>query len=165
MGATLTIKLILWVLSFLVLYTPTLLASQEDEREKVLVLSTFRPTLPASVRYDRGLRSVFEKSNNPKKVLNIEFMDLTHFADDSHARMLRDVYRVKYSKPRPDLIIAVAQSTVEFVLKHREDLFPGVPVVFGAVEKKYTDSRSLGTNITGYLSAIAYTETLELALQ
>ena len=160
-----SIKLILWVLSFLVLFTPTLEASQEDEREKVLVLFTFRSTLPASVQYDRGLRSVFEKSNNPKTVLNIEFMDLSHHMDNEHSRMLRDVYRIKYSDPSPDLIIAVAQPAVEFVLKHREDLFPGVPVVFGAVEKKYTESRSLGTNITGYLTGIGYTETLELALQ
>ena len=44
------LKIILWILSFLVCFTHTLLASQEDEREKVLVLFTFRTTLPASIQ-------------------------------------------------------------------------------------------------------------------
>lgn len=102
--------------------------AQKNERKKVLVLYAFRPTLPVSIQYDRGIRSVFENSDTPQTVLNIEFMDMTHFKDELHSRMLADVYRLKYIEPKPDLIIAVAEPAVEFVLKHREDLFHGVPI-------------------------------------
>lgn len=62
--------------------------AQPNERKKVLVLYAYRPTLPVSVQYDRGIRSVFENSDTPQTVLNIEFMDMTHFKDDLHSRCL-----------------------------------------------------------------------------
>jgi len=163
-GKYLYLIFLLMVLSSLISINPTLFASQQAERKKVLVLYGSRPTLPVAFQWDRGIRSVLEASTFPKVLINIEYLDMTHFNDDTHTQLLLDVYRYKYSKLKPDLIITVFNGAVDMVLKHGSDLFPGVPIVFGGVEKQFMESRSLGSNITGYLTDNNYTATLELAL-
>lgn len=134
--------ILLLVLSFLLLSNSTLLASQQIERKKVLVLFSFRPTLPVASQWDRGIQSVFEPSTSHKMVVNIEYLDLMHFDDERYIQILLDIFRYKYSKPKPDLIIPVFNSAVALVLKHGPDLFPGVPIVFGGVESKFVENRS-----------------------
>jgi hypothetical protein len=97
-------------------------------------------------------------------LVNIEYLDLMHFDDERYIQILLDIFQYKYSKPKPDLIIPVFNSAVALVLKHGPDLFPGVPIVFGGVESKFVENRSLGPNVTGYLTDNNYTGTLDLAL-
>ena len=92
----------LLLLLVLVLSHSVLFAAQQLERKKVLVLYSFRPTLPIASQWDRGIRSVFESSTSYKVVVNIEHMDLRRFDEDRYIHLLLDVYRYKYSKPKPD---------------------------------------------------------------
>ncbi|MGB6011175.1 MAG: hypothetical protein WBI57_07905, partial [Desulfobacterales bacterium] len=80
--------------------------------------------------------------------MDIEYLDLTRFEDDFYAQMLLDMYRHKYSKIKPDLIIAVYNAALDFVLRYGTDLFPGIPVVFADVERRFIENRSLGPYIT-----------------
>ena len=158
------IKALLVFLSVVFFLNPTLFASQHIKRKKVLVLFGFRPTLPVASQWDRGIRSVFEASTSPKTVINIEYLDLTHVYDDIYTRLLLDTYRYKYSNPKPDIIIPVFKGAVDLMLKHGPDFFPGVPIVFGGVESKFVESRSLEPNITGHLTYNNYSGTLEVAI-
>jgi len=158
------VKLFIWILSFLALFNSTLLASQQSEQKNVLVLFSFRPTFPIASQWDRGIQSVFKQSISPKIVVNIEYLDLMHYEAERYIQILLDILRFKYSKPKPDLIIPVFDSAVDLVLDHGPDLFSGVPIVFGGVESKFFENRSLGQNVTGYLTDNNYTGTLDLML-
>ena len=151
-------------LTMLLFLNSPALGSQQIERKNVLVLYSFRSTQPVAARWDKGIQSVFESNISHKMGVNIEYLDLMHYDDDRLIQLLLDVYRYKYSKPKPDLIIPVFNSAVDLVLKHGPDSFPGVPIVFGGVESKFFENRSLGPHITGYLTDNNYTGTLDLAL-
>ena len=155
------------VLSFLFIicfFQSATFGAEQQNRKKILVLFSFRPTLPVAVQWDRGIRSVFEASTSHKMVVNIEYLDLMHFDDERHIQILLNNLRHKYSNPKPDLIIPVFNSAVALALNHGPDLFPGVPIVFGGIESKFVENRSLGPNVTGYLTDNNYTGTLDLAL-
>ncbi|MBQ0718422.1 MAG: hypothetical protein KBT64_14525, partial [Sulfitobacter litoralis] len=157
----------LLIVGFILLFfsTPLALGSQHIERKNILVLFSFRSTLPVATQWDRGIRSVFESSTSDKRVVNIEYLDLMHFDDERHIQILLDNLRHKYSNPKPDVIIPVFNSAVDLALKHGPDLFPGVPIVFGGIENKFIENRSLRPNVTGYLTDNNYTGTLDLALK
>ena len=157
-------KLLIVSLILLFFSTPLVFGAQPIERKKILVLFSFRPTLPVASQWDRGLRSVFENNSVIKPTINFEHLDLTHFGDEQHVNMLLDLYRYKYSNPMPDLVIPVLDSSLDLMLKYGDKVFPGVPIVFGGVESQFIKNRSLRSNITGYLTDINYTGTLELAL-
>jgi len=159
------IKIFLILLISQFLHSFPLFASQEIERKNILVLFSFRPTLPVAAQWDQGIRSVFEAEHEPKTIINIEHLDLTHFNDEKHVQLLLDLYRHKYSNNKPDLIIPVLNASVDLMLIYGEELFPGVPIVFGGVEKRFIDNRTLRPNMTGHLIDIDYTNTLDLALQ
>ena len=156
----------LLIVGFILLFfsAPLALGAQQSERKKILVLYSFRPTLPVAAQWDRGIRSVFENNKAIHSVIDIEHLDLTHFGDQQHVNVLLELYRLKYSNPKPDLIIPVLNSSVDLMLKYGEKLFPGVPIVFGGVESQFIDSRKLRSNITGQLTEIDFEGTLDLAL-
>jgi PAS domain S-box-containing protein len=158
------LKTLFLVLALLVLFDPTLLAQQGAKPKSVLVLSSTRSTSPVAYQWDRGIRSVFKAGPSDQIVINIEYLDSSRFNDDRYIQLLRDLYRHKYSNSKPDLIIPVYNQALEFVLGYEQAFFTGVPVVFGAVERHFVESRSLGPNITGILSGNMYKDTLDLAL-
>lgn len=163
-GKHILIKALLVLLQTLVLFNPTLFASQEIPPKNVLVLASYKPTSPVAYQWDLGIGSVFQSGPYRGIKMDIEYLDLTRFEDDRYVHMLLDVYRYKYSKLKPDLIITVYNAALDFVLRYGTDLFPGIPVVFADVERRFIESRSLGPHITGVFSGNTYKGTLELAL-
>ena len=63
--------------------------------------------------------------------------------------MLRDYLREKYRARRPDLILAFVSWSFKVAWGPPEELIPGVPVVFMAVNPTPVPVGGLGTNITG----------------
>jgi hypothetical protein len=109
------IKALLVFLSVVFFLNPTLFASQNIERKKVLVLFGFRPTITCGFAVGPGY-SVLEADTPYKMLINIEHLDLTHFNDERYIEILLDLYRKKYSKHKPDLIIPVLNEAVVTLL-------------------------------------------------
>lgn len=163
LASVVTVLLIFCAMFFLI-STP-LFGAQHDERKKIVVLFSFRPTLPIAAQWDRGLRSIFDADQSHDYLINIEHLDLTHFGDEKHLELLKNLYRYKYADHKPDLIIPVLGAAIDLVLDQKADLFNGVPIVFGGVEKQFLENLALPDNATGHLTDINYTKTLELALR
>jgi len=158
------VKTLFGVLSLLILFHPPLLAQPEAKPKNVLVLATYRPSAPVAHLWERGIRSVLEADPANRIKIDFEYLELIHRQDDRYVKLLLDLYRHKYTKLKPDLIIPIYKGALEFVLKYGTELFPGIPVVFGGVEKSFFGNRALGLNITGIFPVISYRETLDLAL-
>ena len=160
----LLVKILLLALSFLVFFNSTLLASQETKPKNVLVLASYKSTAPVAYQWNRGIQSVFESENSSPIDIKIEYLDLNNFNDDRYLQLLRDQLRHKFLKFKPDLVMPIYNRALGFVLKHREDLFPGIPIVFAGVEQNYLKGRENIPDITGLFSVNSYKETLDLAL-
>jgi len=158
------LKILLLVLVPLWFLNSQVPASAETKPKHVLVLSSQRPTSPVTYRWSLGIRSVFESASPHGIKIDIEYLDIARFNDDQYLKMLLDVYQYKYSKLKPDLIISVYNSALDFTMKYGTDLFAGVPIVFFDVERSFIENRSLGPSTTGLLASNTYTETLDLAL-
>ena len=148
----------------LVLFAGNLLEAKQYENKNVVILFSFRPTLPVASLWDQSIRSVFEADSELKVDVNIEYLNLSRFKDPSYLQMISDVFRYKYTEDKPDLIITVFEPAVDFILKFGEDIFPGVPVVFGGVLREYFEERHGKPGISGVFSNLAFTETLDLSL-
>ena len=159
------LKILLLVLVPLWFLNSQVLASSETKPKHVLVIVSFRPTSPVAGEWSRGIRSVFKSVPPPGIRVDFEYLDIARFNDDQYLKMLLDVYRYKYSRLKPDLIITVNDPSLDFVLEYGVNFFSGTPVVFAGVERNYIERQTLGTNATGFLSRGTYKETLDLALR
>ena len=134
-------KTLFLVMSLLILFYSPLSALQETKPKKVLVLASYKATAPVAHLWNRGIQSVFESENSNRIDFNIEYLDLNSFNDDRYIQLLHDQLKYKFLEFRPDLIIPIYNRALGFVLKHREDLFSEIPVVFAGVEQNYLKDR------------------------
>jgi len=65
----------------------------------------------------------------------------------------------------PNYRKVVSNITLQFVLDHRDELFPGVPIVFTGVDHREVEGKEMPSDVTGLWMAWDYQQTLELALR
>ncbi len=78
---------------------------------------------------------------------------------------LADYIRRKYRSRHIDVVIAMTNDALQFVLEHRDELFPDAPIVFAGITVPDESVRRAGGGIAVVRVGSAYVETLKLALQ
>lgn len=142
------------------------LAARADDASKVLVLYTNGRLVPGNVEVERGLSSTLSGLTSRPAHISSEFLDFPEFTGAAHELNLMRYLREKYDRRRPDVIVAVAKESLDFTLRHRAGLFPGVPVVHAAVFKSYLDSNpALPADVVGVPVEYDPAGTIEQALR
>ncbi len=132
---------------------------------RVLVLHSFRNSLPVNTDWSRGLVRGFTSVPGLLVEIDSETLDLSRFRDANYVKGLLDIYRHKYGDRKPDLIIPTYTPAFRFLLKYGEELFPGIPIVFLGADSRFVATQELAPNITGITTHRDIAGTLELALQ
>ena len=112
------------VLAALLVFTSASVAAAQDVR-RVLVLYPVSDGQPGILRFDESLRSAFKASPDTRVEIYNEYLDSARFPDERHQRHLADFLRGKYSGRRLDVVITALAPSLDFVLKYRDELFPG----------------------------------------
>src|SRR6185503_2841268 len=120
--------------------------------------------LPGLERTDRSLREAF-RAGLAKVEIYSESMGLSQSHRSGYESELAEFYRIKYAGRRPDLIIAVMEPALNFLLRHADRLFPDVPIVFAGIDASTFSGKKLPSNVTGVLLKRAYSPTLDVALR
>jgi|SRR5688572_277114 len=135
-------------------------------RKRILVLyDENKDDLPGLARTDRSLRESFRAELGNAVEIHSESMGLSRSAQAGYESLVADFYRGKYAGLKPDLIIAVMEAPLDFLLRHAEAMFPGVPVVFASIDATTIKGKTLPDNVTGVLLKRTYSPTLEVALR
>jgi signal transduction histidine kinase len=131
--------------------------------KNVLVLAE-GPTLPYGLLMrQRTVEAMRPDSAEPLNVYE-ELIDSVRFQSEDYDRQLVALYRAKYGTVNLSLVVTITEPALDFALRHRDELFPNVPIVFGAVDDRALRGRTLGPNITGLFSHRDAQETVRLAL-
>ncbi len=142
---------------------PSATLGQSSGRARVLVLNSYHVGMPWEDRLNKGLLAELRRSGLELDVF-IEYMDTKRLPRDRLFMFLAALYAEKYTDP-PDIILATDDSAIDFLLEHRETLFPNVPVVFGGVNKAQKAQRIQGNGFTGLIETVDIKRTLELMLK
>ena len=119
----------------------------------VLVLNSYHPQYAWTAELVRGVRE--DLAALPPENLHIEFMDARRMVDDErYLEALATLYRLKYARFPPDIIISSDDSALNFLLQRRESLFPGIPVVFCGINSRAPEELEAVPNMTGILEGL-----------
>src|SRR5262245_50908447 len=94
-----------------------------------------------------------------------ESLHVSRFKNPGHYDLLREHFRRKYEDKRPDLIVAVMEPSLDFLLQHGEGVFAGVPIVFCGADPSDVQRKRLRPNVNGVLVERALAPTLDIALR
>jgi uncharacterized protein YjbI with pentapeptide repeats/ABC-type uncharacterized transport system substrate-binding protein len=160
-----TIRIMLGILLLIPLLSATCSAISPGPAKQVLILASYHPGMKWEDSIDGAIKLRLAISM-PSAIVNVEYMD-TKRIDPNQTRLaeLKSLYVKKYKNVHFDLIIATNTDAFNFLLKNKEDIFPGTPVVFCGVinfNDKMLDGKQ---GFTGVVEAYEVLDTISLMLQ
>jgi signal transduction histidine kinase len=151
--------------TLLFLCPPAATADPEKTRTVVFLYPDSNDGRPGNLRVDQGLRSTFTTGSSERIIIHNEYLDLSRPVDDDYWQQLATFLQRKYAGRKIDLVIAGLASALDFALEHRDQVFPGVPVVFCAVDQREVTARPLPPDVVGVPSTWDLAATLDVALR
>jgi PAS domain S-box-containing protein len=139
--------------------------------KRVLLLYSFDNEEGMYTEFDHVLRSELRSRVRDRVEFFTEYLDLVRFPSAEHAANLVKLLKLEFSKQKPDLIVPVSYSALQFLLGEGKELFPATPVValFNTRRlnelKKHVATGTAGRDISGVASTDEPARTLDLALR
>jgi PAS domain S-box-containing protein len=136
------------------------------EPTRVLILHSYHPGLSWTDALQQGFEQTF--ADQPEEIeLFVEYMDTKHHDPRKTAEPLAALLRTKYETWKPELIVSCDDDALAFLFRYRDELFPGVPVVFCGLNVEDFDPAVLQgrSGYTGVVERLDLASTADLILQ
>lgn len=106
-----------------------------------------------------------EAVSHPRSHLTIyaEDLDLEHFGGEGYEVTLQQMLRAKYQDRPIGVLVAVGTAALQFVLRWRNELWPGVPVVFTMVDEPDFRRLKLPPDVTGSIVGVRLADSIKAA--
>ncbi len=150
------------VLSAIILFSMVSIG-QCHERPSILLLNSYHNGYKWSDNILTGIRATFAKHGLDYQ-LYIEYLDSKRGDQPGVSESFHRLMLEKYGPGKFDVVITSDNRAFDFVLKHRKDLFPDVPIVFSGVNG-VDQERLAGLPVTGIVEKAGIRETLDLAFK
>ena len=156
--------------ALLVLYALTLIvfgrvafAADSGQPKNVLVLYSFsdRNLFDSLDNLKAAIRS---RVNSPVNFY-VHYLEAQELEDPNYDHSLSQNLSSELRGVKLDLVITAVYSSLQFALRHRDEIFPGVPIVFSYVHASRVDGKPLPPGVTGVTVSVGIRETLELAFK
>jgi signal transduction histidine kinase len=151
----------LWVTTLAAcLFGPVVRAQGADRPKEVLVLNTARQTEQFSQVSEREIPMLLAAGLEERIDYYTEYFDANRFPHPQYERVYVDFLRQKYAGKHFDLLLMMGDVAMDFVSRHRDELFSGTPAVFYSL----VPPLSRPANATGLVNTLHFGPSLDLAL-
>jgi signal transduction histidine kinase len=152
----------LWVATLAACLFGQVAGAQEADRPKqVLVLNTSRQSEQFSQVLEREIPKLLTAGLGQRIDYYTEYFDANRFPHPEYESTYFEFLRQKYGRKRVDLLLVVGSDVaLDFLSRHREELFSGTPAVFYSL----VPPRNHLANSTGLINTLHFAPSLELAL-
>lgn len=148
----------------LLLFLPVVASAAKAEPGNVLILFSNEAELPANQMFLRGVREALAQMPSQPPATNTEFLDLVRFPSGDHEAQLASLIKSKYQGIQFSVAIAAAPQALDFLTKYRDEIIPGVPIVFAEISRDDVLRRTLPPATTGVMSRWDIVRTLDMAI-
>jgi PAS domain S-box-containing protein len=121
--------------------------------------------MPGFVNFENSYRSTLKDSGDSEFQFYVECMDLTRFPTERYREELLELYRVKYSDMKLDLILAVQFPSAQFAAEYLNEAFCNTPVLLCNLDARLIGDQTLMPNATVVTGKLDFAGTMALALR
>jgi signal transduction histidine kinase len=151
------------VLCLTAVLAPVRLPAAEMRARSILVIDQAEAARPFSYQVFSSLRSSVNADTRWQTTLYTENLDLSRFNGAAYEDSLRRQLKEKYRDRPIGVVVALGAPTLELVLRWREELWPGVPVVFAVVDEIEFARLRLPSDVTGGVVKLALSDSIKAA--
>src|SRR5215213_8328630 len=140
-------------------------ASAQDagEHKRALVVSNNDSFTATQAMIERALRSTLKNGSPVPVETSSEYVGNTRASTDYEEEFVA-LLRRKYEGKKFDVIFTIGQSSTSILLRHRDELFPGTPIVFLTIDQRLVAGLYPAAAMTGVWGEVNFKPNLELAL-
>jgi PAS domain S-box-containing protein len=131
----------------------------------VLVLYWYDRTFSGTGRWEQSFQAALETGSGNGIEYYPEFLQSNKFPGSEQSQALHDYLQRKYADRQIDVLVTELQASLDFVAKHRNDLFPHVPIVFYTQNLPNPDQLAAIPEATGLFVFGRYRQSVDLALR
>jgi hypothetical protein len=119
-----------------------------DARKRVLILDSFgRDVAPFAAAASAFRTTLAEELGQAVDFFDAS-LDMTKFAEPGREGPLVDFLRSRFKERPLDMVVPIGAPAVRFTSQYREQLFPGIPIVFTGVEPRLVPPELLRASAT-----------------
>jgi PAS domain S-box-containing protein len=145
---------------------PSISRAQQSAAPKgTLVLDWYNKDHPWNVKFDQSFQASLQSVSSGAAECYFEYLETNRFPGEKQSRLLRDYLRQKYADHKIDVVVANSDTSLDFLLKYRDSLFPHTPIVFVAARHPRAEELAAGPGLTGIININTHRKTLDLALE
>jgi signal transduction histidine kinase len=145
--------------------TPGFAQSPPQAARTVVAIHGGAEFFPGSEAVDKAIRKVLLSSTGIPVNYFAEYLENEEFPAELASTALRDYIQRKFVGRHIDAFIANTVPALEFAIRLRDELYPGVPIVCLVATLPDAVVSGQATGVTGILRGVALKETLGLALR
>ena len=135
--------------------------------QRIVVLQSYHADFAWTDDIMKGIHKAFDNAGQ-KAEFYVEYMDTKRFPKQLEAEQLSSIQEQlteKYRTIQPQVIIAVDDDALRFLLDRHETIFPQVPVVFCGVNNSVDEGKLAASKLfTGVMEVLDRKETIDAAL-
>src|SRR5690242_4000180 len=98
-------------------------AEQAASPKRILVLYWYNKDWPGNLAFGQNFQAVLQTSSNGNVEYYAESLESNQFPGENQSLLLRDYLRQKYADRSIDVVVAVTDAALDFLIKYRDDLF------------------------------------------
>jgi len=160
---TTTLVIVVLTALWMTALSPSLTLAQSSKPYRILALHSYHIGMTWEDRLSEGMLALLRQSGLEFDIF-IEYMDAKRLPTPRLFERLAALYAERYTTP-PDIILATDDNAVDFLLAYRDQIFPGIPVVFSGVNQAGKARRIHAQGFTGLTETIDIKRTLNLMLK
>ena len=154
----------LWlsILGLLLCVLTHLPASAQPDGRKILVVYSFS---------NRGVYSGLKDLKSELQAVipwpidfYVEYLEGRRLGDKEYEKGESGSFKHTYGGTKLDLVIVEDAPALDFAMRHRDELFPGVPIVFSDVDSDKMAGQKMWPGVTGVTAPVDVQGTINLAL-
>jgi PAS domain S-box-containing protein len=130
----------------------------------ILLLNSYHQRMTWVKDIVRGVEDILQPEKNGLS-LHVENMDSKKHHSPEYYDIFYNYLKIKYKNTKFSLILSSDNNSYNFLRKHRDILFPGVPVSFCGVNGFSYEQIAELPDFTGVAEIVSARETVEMALQ
>jgi signal transduction histidine kinase len=130
---------------------------------RVLILYPYDERLPATSVAGERARTRLLEATAGKIDLFSEFLDMSRFRDKDHIANMARFLAQKYAPARPDVLIALGEEAINFIVANRAAIAPDAQIVFAGIGSDLAADLHLPDDVIGALTEFDITNTFALA--
>jgi signal transduction histidine kinase/ABC-type uncharacterized transport system substrate-binding protein len=138
--------------------------AEAGRAKRVLMLFSGSQFAPGSALVEKSVQQVLQQGS-PTVEFYAEHLDASRFPEERHYQLFREYLQEKYAQNPPDVIVAFLITKFELAGRLPAELFPGIPVVLGALTEDDVPDDGFGNRVTGVVQRIDFQGALELILK